>query len=89
MHLHYDGRRQCRSGQYGVRKFSGKRNKVILSSLHPQYRQTVRTYAEGSQIVVVGDDPQRHERDARNIIPLIDGDTALLVVQYPDLRSYL
>jgi glycine dehydrogenase subunit 1 len=66
--------------------FRGKRSKVILSpAVNPQYRQTLRTYAEGSPVVLVGDDPQSDIMAAPNtIIPLIDADTALVVVQYPD-----
>ncbi|MGE5123728.1 MAG: aminomethyl-transferring glycine dehydrogenase subunit GcvPA, partial [Acidobacteriaceae bacterium] len=54
-------------------------------ALHPQYRQVVRTYAEGSQVVLLGDDPGRDlAASPDSLIPLIDSETALVVVQYPD-----
>ncbi len=84
---HYDGATAVAEAvNMAYANFRGKRNKIILSpSLHPQYRQTVRTYAEGSTIVLVGDELHsdiKAEPDC--LIPLIDTDTALIVVQYPD-----
>lgn len=84
---HYDGATAVAEAvNMAYANFRGKRSKIILSpAVHPQYRQTMRTYAEGSPVVLVGDDPQGDlTADPNRLIPLIDVDTALVVVQYPD-----
>jgi glycine dehydrogenase subunit 1 len=84
---HYDGATAVAEAvNMAYANFRAKRNKVILSpALHPQYRQTVRTYTEGSPIQFIGDEPAADYRGhPENLIPLIDTNTALVVVQYPD-----
>ena len=57
-----------------------KRRKVILSPfVHPEYRAVVRTYTQGMDLTVVGD-----EGDGSELTDLLDKDTACLIVQYPD-----
>ncbi len=84
---HYDGATAAAEAvNMAHANFRGKRNKVILSpALHPQYRQTIRTYAEGSPVVFMGDGQDCDlQAGPECLIPLIDTDTALVVVQYPD-----
>jgi glycine dehydrogenase subunit 1 len=84
---HYDGATAVAEAvNMAHANFRGKRNKVILSpALHPQYRQTVRTYAEGSPITFIGDEGEADlQATSDRLIPLIDLDTALVIVQYPD-----
>jgi glycine dehydrogenase subunit 1 len=84
---HYDGATAVAEAvTMADAQFRGKRRKVVLSpALHPQYRQVVRTYNMGSDIQVVGDDPKADlSAGPEALIPLIDMDTALVVVQYPD-----
>jgi glycine dehydrogenase subunit 1 len=84
---HYDGATAVAEAvNMAHANFRGKRNKVILSSaLHPQYRQTVRTYAEGSGVLLVGDEAEKDlQASPESLIPFIDIDTALVIVQYPD-----
>jgi glycine dehydrogenase subunit 1 len=84
---HYDGATAVAEAvNMAYANFRGKRNKVILSpALHPQYRQTVRTYAEGTSIRLVGDNEGNDLNTGPDaLLPLIDMDTALVVVQYPD-----
>jgi glycine dehydrogenase subunit 1 len=62
--------------------FRGKRTQVILSpTLHPQYRETVHTYTEGSPVHLVTP-PFPDEPSA--LLSTLNDNTALLVVQYPD-----
>ena len=63
---HYDGATAVAEAvNMAYANFRGKRNKIILSpAVHPQYRQTVRTYTEGSTLVLVGDDPQQRFKSA-------------------------
>lgn len=84
---HYDGATAVAEAvNMAYANFRGKRNKVILSpALHPQYRQVVRTYTPGSNIIFSGDGVESNiELDPKSLIHLIDTDTALVVVQYPD-----
>lgn len=84
---HYDGATAVAEAvNMAYANFRGKRNKVVLSpALHPQYRQTVRTYTEGSPIVLVGDESTADLKAGPDIlIPQIDLDTSLVIVQYPD-----
>lgn len=84
---HYDGATAVAEAvNMAYANFRGKRNKIILSpALHPQYRQVVRTYTPGVQIVFSGDGSESDlQSDPQSLIPLIDKDTALVVVQYPD-----
>ncbi len=84
---HYDGATAAAEAvNMAYANFRGKRNKVILSpSLHPQYRQTIRTYTEGSPLILIGDDVHMDlKASPDSLISLIDSDTALVIVQYPD-----
>ena len=65
--------------------FRGKRGKVILSpALHPMYRETVRTYNPGDTLTFTGDASFDPAAGPETLLPLIDLDTALVIVQYPD-----
>ena len=66
--------------------FRGKRNRVILSpALHPHYRQTARTYHANTGIQFIGDDPGADLQAHPNYLAdLLDENTALVIVQYPD-----
>ncbi len=84
---HYDGATAVAEAvNMAVANFRGKRNKVVISpALHPQYRQTVRTYTEGCPVTLSGDGADSDlQASPDSLIPLIDLDTALVVVQYPD-----
>jgi glycine dehydrogenase subunit 1 len=63
----------------------GKRGRVVLSpTLHPQYREVVRTYTQGMGIQVIGDSPPASELAA-----LVDKETACVIVQNPDFLGRL
>ncbi len=82
---HYDGSTAVAEAvSLAVANFRGKRLKVILSpSLNPQYRETVHTYNLGAEIQIEGEslDPGS---GPDQLIPLVDLNTCLVVVQYPD-----
>lgn len=62
--------------------FRGKRKKVIMSpSVHPQYRAVARTYHQNSGMKFVGD---KGSATIPDLIDMLDEDTAMLVVQYPN-----
>ncbi len=84
---HYDGATAAAEAvTLAIAQFRGKRNKVILSpALNPQYRQVIQTYNQGTGIEVV-DLARQADLGAgpEALIPLIDQQTALVLVQYPD-----
>jgi glycine dehydrogenase subunit 1 len=84
---HYDGATAVAEAvTMAHANFRGKRTKVVLSSaLNPQYRETVRTYNFVTGISVVGDEAGVDlMAGPEALIPLIDMNTALVIVQYPD-----
>jgi glycine dehydrogenase subunit 1 len=82
---HYDGATAVAEAvTMAYAHFRGKRGKVLLSpALHPQYRQTIRTYNHGSDLTFTGEDAGL-TGGPDVLLPLIDTDTALVIVQYPD-----
>ena len=82
---HYDGATAVAEAiSLAIANFRGKRMKVILSpSINPHYRQTVHTYNLGSDIQIVGENLNPNS-DPDQLIPLLDLNTCLVVVQYPD-----
>ena len=84
---HYDGATAVAEAvNMAHHHFRGKRPKVVLSpGVNPQYRDTVRTYTQDSDVVLVGDqgevDPTANPQ---TLLPLLDDTTSLVVVQYPD-----
>ncbi len=84
---HYDGATAvAEAANMAYAQFRGKRNRVVISpGVHPQYRQTLRTYVQGLGLELVGDDPQADlDSGPEALETLIDENTALVVVQYPD-----
>jgi glycine dehydrogenase subunit 1 len=84
---HYDGATAVAEAvNMAYHHFRAKRPKVVFShGVHPQYRATVRTYTEDSNIQITGDSGEVNLTDnPQALIPLIDTNTALVVVQYPD-----
>ncbi len=56
-----------------------KRRRVVLSRyVHPEYREVVRTYTQGMGLEIV------EAEEAADLKGLLNGETACLIVQYPD-----
>ena len=84
---HYDGATATAEAvNLAFAQFRGKRKKVVVSpTLHPQYRAVVRTYVQGMEVEVTGDDPNTDVDSSPNdLIDLVDDDTCIVIVQYPD-----
>ena len=85
---HYDGATAAAEACItAYHNFKGKRKKVILSpSLNPQYRSTIRTYLSGFEgVVIQGDEKERDLYSSPDaLIDLIDENTSLVMIQYPD-----
>jgi len=82
---HYDGATAVAEAvNMALNQFRGRRRKFVISPrLHPHYRETIHTYMRGTDIEMVGEDLGA-ESDPAELIPLIDEETALVLVQYPD-----
>ncbi|OJX41496.1 MAG: glycine dehydrogenase (aminomethyl-transferring) [Chloroflexi bacterium 44-23] len=84
---HYDGATAAAEAcVLAYHNFRGKRNKFVLSKgLHPQYRETIQTYFQGYEnLKIVGfDNPSQMPNDD-DLLNLVDLDTAIVYVQYPD-----
>ena len=84
---HYDGATAAAEAvNLAFAQFRGKRRKVVISpSVHPQYRETIRTYTQGMDLKLVGDGADADLQAAPEALsPLIDQETCLVIVQYPD-----
>jgi glycine dehydrogenase subunit 1 len=81
---HYDGATSlAEAAILALNYHRGKRNKIVVSpSVHPQYRQVLRTYTQGMGLIISGD--EKCETEPKDLVNSLDDDTALVVVQYPD-----
>ncbi|MEK6220703.1 MAG: aminomethyl-transferring glycine dehydrogenase subunit GcvPA, partial [Chloroflexota bacterium] len=82
---HYDGATAAAEAVNMARViFRNKRKKAIVSpALHPHYRETINTYIKSADFEVIGEDIDL-ELGPEGLIDLIDENTAVVVVQYPD-----
>ena len=80
---HYDGATSLAEAvTVAVDASRRKRKKIILShGIHPQYRAVTRTYHQGSDLRFVGDGGRA---DLADLIDMLDDNTAMLAVAYPD-----
>jgi len=81
---HYDGATALAEAVIlALNHHRGGRHKIILSpAVHPQYRQVVRTYTQGMGLEIVGDEALSD--GAQSLAAMLDDNTAMLAVQYPD-----
>jgi glycine dehydrogenase subunit 1 len=84
---HYDGATAAAEAvNLAWAQFRGKRTKVVISpTVHPQYREVIRTYTKGMDLELAGDNGQADlETGPENLMELVDDNTMLIIVQYPD-----
>jgi len=84
---HYDGATAvAESVNMAYAQYRGKRTRVVISpTVHPQYRETLRTYVQGLNLELAGDDPKANlDAGPEALESLINENTALVIVQYPD-----
>ena len=67
-------------------QYRGKRSRVVISpTVHPQYRETLRTYVQGMTLELAGDDSRANlDAGPEALEALVDDNTCLVIVQYPD-----
>jgi glycine dehydrogenase subunit 1 len=80
---HYDGATaMAEAALMAINVSNGKRRKIVVApSIHPQYRQTLRTYLPDAGRCITGDEDLSSSLD--NLKAMIDKDTACLIVQNP------
>ena len=85
---HYDGATAvAEAGVLAYHQFREKRTRIVLSlAVHPHYRETLCTYLYGHPDLDIKIGATDHDplADPSSLAPLIDTNTALVVVQYPD-----
>jgi glycine dehydrogenase subunit 1 len=90
---HYDGATAAAEAVImAYHHFRGKRPKIIVSpGVNPQYRETIRTYMQGYDDFVLSGDNNGLDPlcGPDSIQPLIDNQTSLVMVQYPDFFGRL
>jgi len=80
---HYDGATSLAEAvTVAVDVARGKRKKIIISpAINPHYREVVRTYNQGRDVKIVGDEGIA---DIPDLIDMLDENTAMLAVAYPN-----
>jgi glycine dehydrogenase subunit 1 len=84
---HYDGATATAEAvNLAYAQFRGKRKKVVVSpTVHPQYRAVIRTYTQGMELDLLGEDESAElDSDPSDLLDLVDDNTSLVIVQYPD-----
>ena len=78
---HYDGATAlAEAAILALNHHRGKRSKIVLSrGIHPQYREVLRTYLQGQELEIIGDESLNGDLASR-----IDQNTGMVAVQYPD-----
>jgi glycine dehydrogenase subunit 1 len=86
---HYDGATALAEAVIlALNQFRFKRKKIVLSPrIHPQYIEVVRTYMRGVELEIVGD--ENLDGNTQTITNLLDEETALVAVQYPDFLGQI
>lgn len=80
---HYDGATALAEAVTMAGAIQRGRNKVVLSpGIHPQYREVVRTYHQNRPIKFSGD--RGGKATLLDLIDMIDDNTMMVVVQYPN-----
>ena len=85
---HYDGATAtAEAGVMAYHNFRGKRGKILFSeAIHPQYKEVLCSYLCGYEDIHIESGSSKQDPLAApdSLIPQIDGNTALVLVQYPD-----
>lgn len=81
---HYDGATATAEAVIqALNVFRLKRKKIVMApTVHPMYRQVVRTYTQGMGLEIVGD--QDLTASLEDIVGLVDKNTACIILQSPN-----
>ena len=80
---HYDGATAtAEAATMAIAAARGRKTRLVVSAgVYPEYRETLRTYLQGSGAEIVGDD---RGMPLDELAQLVDAKTACLIVQSPD-----
>ncbi len=86
---HYDGATAlAEAANMCVGAARGKRKTVLVSpNVHPQYREVMRTYLQGMEVTITGD--EEPGSDLEQLKGRLDKQTACLVIQWPNFFGEL
>ncbi|NOK60825.1 MAG: aminomethyl-transferring glycine dehydrogenase subunit GcvPA [Chloroflexi bacterium AL-W] len=85
---HYDGgTAMAEAAIMAVASTRKRRTVVVAPSVHPQYRQVLRTLLQGTNIHIVGD--EKPDATLDDTMALVNDSTAALIVQSPDFFGTL
>lgn len=85
---HYDGATATAEAVIMAVNSLRKRRRIIIpATVHPQYRQVVRTYTQGMDLDIVGDEDLTN--GLAEALALLDDNTALVIVQTPTFFGQL
>lgn len=86
---HYDGATSMAEAAIMAMNVSNmKRRKIVVSpSVHPQYRNVLRTYNPDPSVTITGDEDLNNNLET--LKGMLDKDTACLIVQNPDFFGQL
>ena len=87
---HYDGATSlAEAAIMSVNSTKGRRTRILVSpNIHPQYREVLKTYLQGTNLKVVGDEEPENS-DLTALTGLLDEETACLMVQSPNFFGEL
>ena len=83
----YDGATACAEAVLMANRVTRRRRSVLSGGLHPQYRSVVETQSKFLEGDIVACDPDAS--GVEDLVPLIDEDTACVVVQNPTFFGHL
>jgi glycine dehydrogenase subunit 1 len=83
----YDGATACAEAVLMANRVTRRKRAVLSGGLHPQYRSVVETQSKFLDGNIVAADPDAG--GAEDLVPLIDEDTACVVVQNPTFFGHL
>jgi glycine dehydrogenase subunit 1 len=88
---HYDGATAAAEAVIlALSQVRGRKRIVLSPALHPQYREVIRTYLQGQEVRIAGDEsPEtisalQNRSRAKHLATCVDESTALVITQYPN-----
>lgn len=85
---HYDGATAlAEAAVMALNLTRNKRTILVAPTVHPQYRQVLRTYLQGLDVTIIGD--ENPAASVEDVLARIDDTTAAVIVQTPDFLGRL
>lgn len=86
---HYDGATALAEAAVVSCNHTGRKKVIVAGSVHPNYRQVLRTYSLGGKFIVEEGPVSAGNSDIRALKERISADTACVIVQMPNFFGYL